>query len=49
MSEEKEPLEAQVQELAERLEMTEMQAREQIQSLKCDYDIKLQKINNTAI
>lgn len=35
--------------MVERLEMTEMEANEKLQTMKCDNDIKLQKLNNQAL
>lgn len=49
LAEEKEILENNIQELTERLEMTEAEAKEKFQTLLCDFDIKLQKINNAAM
>jgi ElaB/YqjD/DUF883 family membrane-anchored ribosome-binding protein len=49
VAEEKESLENEIQELTEKLEMTAHEANEQIQAIRTDYEIKLQKMGNGAI
>jgi hypothetical protein len=38
-----------IQELTERISVIESEGIEQLQTLRCDYDIRLQKANNAAI
>lgn len=49
MAEDKENYDAAISDLHEKINAMEENYSEQVQAMRCDYEIKIQKINNAAL